>query len=364
MVPHTSPVHYYSEEIYNLEKEKIFYKTWQFAGFTMQLQNHNDFVSFELCDKAIVVQNFQGELRAFANVCSHRYARIQNEPCGNRLLQCPYHGWTYNKEGIPIGIPCKEDFENLDKNKLGLEQYKVEVCGKLVFVSLDQNSISLKTHLAGLYDRLEKMSLAIDQCVDTYTLEIDCNWKIPIENSLEGYHVNYIHQSTIKKFEVGQNALKDCEIRFNFDPPHSYLVDEVGAAELEKWLKVSKIIGPTAFQATDYSQHNIFPNLNLATFYGSAYFIQVFRPLSLNKCRIDHYSLSSRLLEPTKTGELIYSQILSPMVDLGKKILDEDVGICLKVQKGISSARATGVLSREEERLQKYQESYMNYITN
>jgi phenylpropionate dioxygenase-like ring-hydroxylating dioxygenase large terminal subunit len=62
-----------------------------------------------------VLQNFKGEIRAFANICSHRFNRIQTEPRGNRPLMCAYHGWNFDESGFPRGMPRREGFDLSDR---------------------------------------------------------------------------------------------------------------------------------------------------------------------------------------------------------------------------------------------------------
>src|SRR5687768_6801823 len=99
--------------------------------------NDKDWFTTHVSARSIVVQNFEGELRAFANVCSHRFSAIRREPSGNGILQCPYHGWIYNKDGIPYSIPRKPRFDDMTDERrceLALDRYDLELCGTLVFI--------------------------------------------------------------------------------------------------------------------------------------------------------------------------------------------------------------------------------------
>ncbi len=82
--------------------------------------------------------------------------------------------------------------------EMRLKRFKVEFCGNLCFVSLEENSDSLLKYLGDFYLELEQMSLSLDKMVDMNKMAIHANWKIIVENTLESYHVNAIHSSTFK----------------------------------------------------------------------------------------------------------------------------------------------------------------------
>jgi phenylpropionate dioxygenase-like ring-hydroxylating dioxygenase large terminal subunit len=112
--------------------------------------NHQDFIRAEIAGRSILVQNFDGLLRGFYNVCSHRHARLRATDCGNGLLRCPYHGWTYNAEGVPVGIPGNSEYFGLDRDarqSLALRSVAVECCGDLVFARLASDGPDLATAL-------------------------------------------------------------------------------------------------------------------------------------------------------------------------------------------------------------------------
>ncbi len=363
MRPYTRPLHYYDETVYSNEKENIFYTTWQFACFKSQVKHHNDFVAFKLCDKDIVVQNFQGELRAFANVCTHRYSIIQKEQSGNRHLRCCYHGWTFNKDGIPIGVPNKEDFENFDPKDFALARYDLDLCNELVFIKIRKSEQTLKDYLGLMYDRISLLSKNIDVVFDMQVYEANTNWKSMVEISLEGYHVNVVHPNSISTyFEVKSNQKTTPIEIFNFFAPHSYLSASVSEEELCSWKKIKNQIGVLDFLEDLYSQHNVFPNFNLATFYGSAYFSQVFRPISADKCLIYHFSLSAKQSNQTKKSQFVYNEIMQKMTKNGHTILSEDIGACENVQKVVRNAKTSGISCKAEARVELFQKAYMQYL--
>ncbi|TWB38570.1 Rieske 2Fe-2S domain-containing protein [Nitrospirillum pindoramense] len=118
---------------------------WVKLGDTAALASHGDYLTGRAPDAEggavpVVVQNFQGVLKAFRNVCSHRFALIHDQPCGRGLLRCPYHGWVYDADGVPIGIPFDDSDFQLDteaRRRLALTPVGLAVSGGTVWVNVD-----------------------------------------------------------------------------------------------------------------------------------------------------------------------------------------------------------------------------------
>ena len=84
----TIPADFYSRgDVFQRELDAVFQPSWLCVGLAHNLREHNDFITYHIGQRQIVVQNFHGELKAFKNVCSHRFSRIQCEQRGNRPLQ-------------------------------------------------------------------------------------------------------------------------------------------------------------------------------------------------------------------------------------------------------------------------------------
>ena len=197
-------IYYFDNELFLQESDKLFKRIWHFVGFKSDFLNDNDFVTLKIANTPIVVQNVRGNIKSFLNVCSHRFSIIQQDKCGNRPMVCPYHGWAYDKDGIPSGIPKKPLFKNFTKGELcelKLKEFKVSFCGNLCFVSLIDDIDPLHDFLGDFYKELEMMSLSLGNRIDINSMEIVANWKVIVENTLESYHVGLVHSETIAKLE-------------------------------------------------------------------------------------------------------------------------------------------------------------------
>jgi phenylpropionate dioxygenase-like ring-hydroxylating dioxygenase large terminal subunit len=131
--------HYHEPGVFARERSALFQSGWNFVGFRQQIAQPNDFITRTIADVPVVVQNTRGKVKAFLNVCSHRFCAIQSEQSGNRPLLCPYHGWAYDGEGIPTGIPKKplfKEFTTDELKEMRLKEFQLDFCGNLAFVRL------------------------------------------------------------------------------------------------------------------------------------------------------------------------------------------------------------------------------------
>lgn len=197
------PRHYLSQEVYALEREKIFRKLWVFAGLRTMLREHNDFIAREIAGIPVVIQNFRGELRAFENVCLHRSMRLQTEPAGRRPLLCGYHGWSYDENGAPGNIPLHDElyrFPTEERACMKLRRFALQVIGNVLFVNLDPDPLPIGDQFdSGFLALLESSSSAYDSEVMVTTWHSRLNWKLAYENLRDGNHPRFVHPQSLGK---------------------------------------------------------------------------------------------------------------------------------------------------------------------
>jgi phenylpropionate dioxygenase-like ring-hydroxylating dioxygenase large terminal subunit len=353
MFSNIQPKYYFNKNVFNLEKNIIFSENWIFVGFKQDLSNNNDFIAKKIGDVPIVIQNFNGELKAFMNVCSHRFSILQTESKGNRSLFCPYHGWSYNKEGMPTGIPKKPLFKDFSKKELcdlKLKEYTLDTCGDMVFVHIEKPKYTLKQYLGNFYNEIKTLSENKGDLIDTNTIDIKSNWKIIVENTLESYHVNLVHSDTFRK--LGAKGLD-----FEFDNEHSSWDAELNLSENDPTLhKIHSHFSERDFKIDGYKHYIIYPNLLISTSYGISYNFSVIEPISPNQTNFTSYVY----LTPPSKENVVTETYKDLLIDFNRKVFDEDKAICEEVQKGVEVTDKPGVLSLEEKRVHHFQKSYLD----
>ncbi|PYV56140.1 MAG: hypothetical protein DMG91_10465 [Acidobacteria bacterium] len=188
---------YVDPRIAELETQTVFSKAWQMIGRIDQVEKAGQFVSaFVAGEPVVAVRGNDGVLRAFYNVCRHHAAAVVTEPCGQaQLLHCPYHGWNYGLDGSLKGMPEFDGVKNFERQQNGLVPVRAEIWEKFVFVNLDPHAESLASFLGGLVKRAAPLGLATLNFFDTRAYDIACNWKVFVDNYLDGgYHVPHLHK--------------------------------------------------------------------------------------------------------------------------------------------------------------------------
>ncbi|WP_242054560.1 aromatic ring-hydroxylating dioxygenase subunit alpha [Nostoc sp. FACHB-190] len=196
--------YYFSEQIFAYEQQTIWRKTWQFVGRESDLANPGDYLTCQVGDQPMfVIRDNHGKLRTMHNVCPHRGARMLEGQGNCQRVRCPYHGWNFNYEGNLKGLPRAECFPNLDPSAVYLAKGRVEIWGGFIFVHPESQGESLVSYLAGFSDYLNQYKHSWEelQQVDHWFYEEPANWKFPIENYLECYHLSVVHAQSLKCFD-------------------------------------------------------------------------------------------------------------------------------------------------------------------
>lgn len=359
---------YYDDDVYAREQRTLFAREWQLAGFAGDLTAPNDYITAEVGGKSVVVQNFDGQLRALGNVCSHRFARIRCDAKGNGKLRCPYHGWIYDAEGIPYSIPSRPRFDDLQDRsevaKLALRAYDVDRCGGLIFVREVQhraghgNDVStpptLREFLADAFPVVEQMSNALGSRVYDNVIDFKSNWKVAVENGLEAYHVGFVHENTFKT--LGTSGMD-----FRFSGAHSAWltgVEAQTAARMAKLAKLSRM--PAAMDG--YIHQFIFPNLTISSVCGTAFGFQLLTPLSPGTTRLTGAVFLSVMEADANVTTMVSDMLGSASARFTLDVAHEDRAVCEAVQLGLPESTQPGILSDEEERVYRFQEAYQRCL--
>jgi phenylpropionate dioxygenase-like ring-hydroxylating dioxygenase large terminal subunit len=361
MESHLSPKYYFDEGIFMKENENIFSVSWNFVCFSDELSKENDFITTNISDKPIVIQRLKGKIKAFINICSHRFSLIQSQKKGNRPLTCPYHGWSYSDEGVPRGIPKKplfSDFSEEELCEMRLQEYKVEVCGVLVFVNLDSNAKSLKEDMGIFFEKIEKMTLAFGHRIDTNSFEINANWKVIIENTMEGYHLPLVHKETLSKIMPSTNMEN---LTFEFEHPHSnYIIPLNTDKNSKKNNYLNKFFDLEMWNSDGFIHYLIFPNLLISSSYGSTFNVSHVIPKNSHLSTFTSYLFVGNLKKDFKIDDINF--FIDQSVEYNRKVFDEDKKVCELVQIGVSQTNQHGQLSLEELRVHEFQKNYLNLI--
>jgi p-cumate 2,3-dioxygenase alpha subunit len=196
-----------SAQVHLDEIERIFGRSWLYVGHESEIPQPGDFVRRPITGRPVfmVRGSKSGHINVFHNSCTHRGAMVCRQESGNaKVFSCFYHAWSFDTEGELKGVPDRAAYAGgLDFTALGLKRVpRVESYRGFVFASFDPDIVDLPTYLA---DAKEYIDLVVDGCggsveitKGTNEYSFDANWKLLVENSIDGYHAQSTHDTYFK----------------------------------------------------------------------------------------------------------------------------------------------------------------------
>src|SRR4051812_7997795 len=206
----TLPYDWYADPaVARIERDRIFRRTWQYAGHLGALDGPGSFFPTHAGGVPVVVTLDRDEtLRAFVNVCRHRGALVATEPRRRGTLQCPYHAWTYGLDGALRAAPRSDLEPCFEAGELGLRPVAVGTWGPFVFVNPDADAAPLADALGDLPEVVAAHGLDVGALRHhrRVSYELAANWKVAIENYLECYHCALNHPGFVEA--IDERALR------------------------------------------------------------------------------------------------------------------------------------------------------------
>jgi choline monooxygenase len=320
---------------------------WQFLAFTDDLEHDNDYVRRVVFGTDVFVQNFQGALRGYHNVCSHRGFPIRRDAKGNGLLQCGFHGWVYNRDGVPTGVPRNTELFQLSRDAqrdLALAEIRVETIGRMVFVCLSPTPPALRPYLGKFADVLDAVSKHAGRIRFRDAIVSRAHWKTCFEISLDDYHLQAVHPRSFgagtpsppHHFYYEREGLHSCYLRRR-DPDWSFA---------PYWEQLRH--GVVDF--TGYKIHQLFPNV-LFSVEPTCMSCWFYSPIDHESTSVERYIV-----------EWAHAPIADDQVDnvaaLMLEVGEEDRATCESLQSTAGQPRRPDLLGKLELRIAWYREAY------
>jgi benzoate/toluate 1,2-dioxygenase alpha subunit len=212
---------YLSQEVFDLEMERLWHNTWLYVGHDSQVPQPGNYYSVDLARQPVIMlRDAEGQIRVMMNRCAHKGARLVSAPhgrCEAGLLRCPYHGWTYRLDGSIRTIPMKSGYDGTELGGSSAARGIVQLPNVVnyrgfVFARLAADG-------PGFHEYFGDSLSSIDNMVDRSPegrLEVaggvlrfmhDSNWKMFVENLNDAMHPMVAHESaagTAKKLWAGK----------------------------------------------------------------------------------------------------------------------------------------------------------------
>jgi len=189
------------------EQTSLFRERPLLVGHVSQLPNPGDFFTHDASGvPLLIVRDDDGEVAAFLNVCRHRGTRVESAACGDakKAFVCPYHAWSYGRDGSLLGMPHEHGFVGMVRERRGLTRAPCGVAAGLIFVEPvavpPDGSTILDAHAwlgDAIVDDLTGFGLASSHVLSPARQERALSWKLAIDVFLESYHLRPVHKDSI-----------------------------------------------------------------------------------------------------------------------------------------------------------------------
>ncbi len=341
---------------------------WTLLGVTSDVARDNDWFRTTLGGRSVFVQRFGGELRAFENVCVHRFYPLRTEDKGNGHIRCGFHHWQYNKDGLAVGIPkCQELFGKTPREMdARLKPVEIASCGMLIF-----GRFPSRAHTQTLEEYLGEgfaiLAALWPEGGKPYAWQknLAANWKLAFHISLDDYHVVAVHPDSFGK--DGYLPL-DAVKYFRFGPHSAYLWH--GAPDELAKMRDQCIAG--TYRPAEYRILQLFPNMLMVQFSAAHLWyvhIQQFIPLAHDRTGMRGLWMQSPF-QPADDGfwMRVWRRIGAPLVPwfvpyYMNRIARQDNEVCEGTQSIAAQIDGGQIYGRHEERILWFEEEYRRALT-
>ncbi len=325
---------YYSPLQYQRELNNLLRPSWHFVTTTFDLSKEGDFVTLFLLDQPVMVVRQEGEFLAIRNQRPGQYTPLSTQRQGSiRDIRLSQHN---------------ESLLKVDLTDPGYQQYASARCGELIFVNFSASPIRLRDQLGATFPQIERGFSAPFRQVWSWICDYEANWKIPLENGVESYHIPCLHAATFRNYPREENI--DHEIHPEWT---SYRTNE-----MDRWVKNS-IRRTTRWLGLpftgQYTHYHVFPNLTFVLM-DLMSLAQIVVPTSPTTSRTMVWLFTPFGPRRGMIPWLFAKGNAWASREVAKRVLAEDAPIFPAVQRGIQASPFSGVIGRREERVWAFQE--------
>ena len=300
------PSFYTRADIFDLEMKAIVGPHWQVIGAAGSVVAPGDVIAREIAGvPVLVVRGAEGELNGFYNICPHRAGPVATcDARGLKRLRCGYHGWSYDYTGQLVAAPEMQGARNFDRSDIRLTPIDVLEWNGFVFARLGPG-LSFEDLYAGVGARAGADAFAGLVHHTALVYEVNANWKVYVDNFLEGYHVPFVHPSLTRFIDYREYT-----------------------TELGPWwsLQSSPVDECGPYAAGEGLYFFVYPNTMLNIMPGRIQTNRVL-PTGLDSCRVEFDFYYAPGAEGRAEEDLRFSDLVQ----------EEDRTICEHVQKGLVS---------------------------
>jgi phenylpropionate dioxygenase-like ring-hydroxylating dioxygenase large terminal subunit len=322
---------YHDPEFFEAEKRAFLRAAPQIVCHESEIALAGEWRSLEYLDESvIVIRGDDGEARAFANVCRHRGSRLVDGTGGcAKVLTCPYHAWSYARDGRLVGVPHRNEYPGLEPETLGLVPIALENWRGFLFVTLEQGALSVAEMMAPYEDEVAPYRFEDLRAIGRVTNRPrKLNWKTIADNYSDGLHIPVGHPGLTRLF--GRNY--KIEAKEHVDRMEGELVDKPSSNPSERiyqhYLPQAEHLPPS--HRCKWVYYKLFPNIAFDVYPDQVDFMQ-FLPISATESVLREISYGL----PDERREMKAVRYLNWRIN--RRVNAEDTELITRVQLGMQS---------------------------
>jgi phenylpropionate dioxygenase-like ring-hydroxylating dioxygenase large terminal subunit len=322
---------YFDPEFFEAEKAAFLRSAPQVVCHESELVEPGEWRSLEyLGESVIVIRGDDGQVRGFSNVCRHRGSRLVDGTGGcAKVLTCPYHAWSYGRDGRLVGVPHRHEYPGLETEKLGLHRVTLETWRGFIFVTLEPGGPSVAQMMAPYEDEVAHYRFEDLRVVGRVTLRPrPLNWKTIADNYSDHLHIPVGHPGLTRLF--GRNyriEAKDHVDRMEGDLAEK---DSGNASERAYQRYLPKVAHLPDSHQRKWLYYKLFPNVAFDIYPDQVDFMQ-FLPVSATETVIREISYAI----PDERREMKAARYLNWRIN--RRVNAEDTELITRVQLGMQS---------------------------
>ena len=352
---HMPGVVYSSKDIYEVERERIFMRSWLCVGREEEIAEPGDYYASRVMDEPfLVVRDGSGKLNAFSNSCRHRGVEVARGRGSVTQFSCPYHAWTYDLNGKLMGAPQMRETRT-DLGHCALPSLPVDTWQGWVFINFDADAPPLTDAIAEFDDEFGFLKFDGCRLGDLFSTELGCNWKYVVENLMDIYHVGTIHAKSFGKHY--RDRTEDYSFKLRKNGGYSFYFKAAPQTPEGK-----SLVGPIPSMVDRDSDFAclgfIAPNINFSARWDSLRF-WVTWPLAPDRSQLLSYTLFSEqaLSQPD------FEEKLEQYVSFLAVAIDEDREMMESLQNGSAAGRfEPGPMSWLEQPIHHVVQNYLRNL--
>ena len=346
--------HYTDERRYALDVEATFRRLPVTLALSLELPEPGSYLAQTLCGLPLLaVRGNDGVVRAFLNACRHRGTPVCAEGRGKAVrFVCPYHSWSYDRQGVLAALTARDTFGDVDSSQLGLTALPCVERAGLIWVCLTPGrSFDIDAWLGDFRPLLESLHLERWHVYEQRTLE-GAGWRVTMDGYLEVYHHDTVHGATVGPQTIGNLLVYD-----TYGPHQRMVFGRKALHDLER-------VPGDAAAAERYIRriHSGFPNLSVSGILGGYCLVSHIFPGAHSGVTLTRQTVLTA--RPPQSDEDIAAAESFSAIAL-KAVRDEDYSIAFAIQNNLHSGANTHfLLGRNEPAVQHYHRMVAKFVAD